>query len=48
MNSMFKMLVNTHEEFEQLNNEYTNDIWFNDIDQKVLFFKHKVHNWLKE
>ena len=26
----------------------SDNIWFDDIDQKVFSFKHKVHNWLKE
>ena len=33
-NDMFKTLVDVHEEFEQIDQEYTNDIWFGDIDQK--------------
>ena len=45
---MFKTLVDIYEEFEQIDQEYTNDIWFGDIDQKVFFFKHRWHNWLKE
>ena len=48
LNDMFKMLVGIHEEFEQIDKEYTDNIWFDDIDQKVFSFKHKVHNWLKE
>ena len=27
---------------------YTDELWFEDIDQKVFSFKHKVHNWLRE
>ena len=26
----------------------SDNIWFDDIDQKVFSLKHKVHNWLKE
>ena len=48
LNDMFKMLVDIHEEFEQIDKEYTDDVWFDDIDQKMFSFKHKVHNWLKE
>ena len=44
LNDMFKMLVGIHEEFEQIDKEYTDNIWFDDIDQKMLSFKHKVHN----
>ena len=47
LNDMFKMLVDIHEEFEQIDKEYTDNIWFDDIDQKVFSFKHKVHNWSK-
>ena len=28
--------------------EYYDDIWFYEMDRKIFFFKHKVHNWLKE
>ena len=45
---MFKMLVDIHKEFEQIDKKYTGHTWFDDIDQKVFSFKHKVHNWLKE
>ena len=48
LNDMFKMLVDIHEEFKQIDKEYTNDIWFDDIDQKVFSLKHNEHNWLKE
>ena len=48
LNDMFKMLVDSHEELEQRDKEYTNDIWFDGIDQKVFSFKCKVHSWLKE
>ena len=44
LNDLFKMLVDIHEEFEQIDKEYTDNIWFDDIDQKMLSFKHKVHN----
>ena len=47
-NDMLKMLVDIHEEVEQIDKEYTDDIWFGYIDQKVFSFKHKLHNWLQE
>ena len=43
LNYMLKMLVDIHEEFEQIDKDYTNNIWFDNIDQKVFSFKHKVH-----
>ena len=48
LNDTFTMLVDIHEEFEKIEKEYTDDIWFGDIDQKLFSFKHKVHNWLKK
>ena len=48
LNGTFKMLVDIHEEFEQIDKEYIDDIWFDNINQKVFPFKHKKHNWLKE
>ena len=48
LNDTFTMLVDIHEEFEKIKKEYTDDIWFDDIDQKLFSFKHKVHNWLKK
>ena len=43
LNYMFKMLVDIPEEFEQIGKDYIDNIWFDNIDQKVFSFKHKVH-----
>ena len=48
LNNMFRMLVEIHEEQEEIDEEYDDEIWFDDMDQKIFSFKHKVHNWLKE
>ena len=48
VNNMFRMLVETHKEQEEIDEEYDDEIWFDNMDQKVFSFKHKVHNWLKE
>ena len=48
LNDMFKMLVEIHEELENIYNQYTDELWFQGIDQKVSFFRLKVHNWLRE
>ena len=42
------MLVKMHEELEEIDEEYDDKIWFDDMDQKIFSFKHKVYNWLKE
>ena len=48
LNDMFRMLVKIHEEQEETDKEYDDKIWFDDMDQKIFSFKHKVCNWLKE
>ena len=42
---MFKMFVEIHEELENTDDEYTDKLWFEDIDQNVFSFKYKVHKW---
>ena len=32
----------------ELDDNYTADMWFSDIDDKVFVFKHRIYNWLKE
>ena len=39
LSNMFKVLVNIHEEFKQIDKEYTNNIWFDNIDQKVFLLQ---------
>ena len=48
LSNTFRMLVEIHEEQEEIDEEYDNEIWFDDMDQKIFSFKHKVHNCLKE
>ena len=48
LNDMFKMLVEIHEELENIDDQYTEELWLENIDQEVFSFKHKVHNWLRE
>ena len=33
--NMFKMLVEIHEELENIDDQNTHEVWFEDIDQKV-------------
>ena len=33
--NMFKMLVEIHEELENIDDQNTHELWFEDIDQKV-------------
>ena len=48
LNFVFKILVKIHEELENVDDQYTDKLWFEDFDQKDFSFKHKVHNCLKE
>ena len=48
LNDMFIMLVEIQEELENIDDQYTEELWFEDIDQKVFSFKHTVQNWLRE
>ena len=34
LNDMFKMFVEIHEELENIDDQYTDKLWFEDIDQK--------------
>ena len=43
LNDMFKMLVEIHEELENIDEQYTDELWFEDIDQKLFSFMCKVH-----
>ena len=42
------MLVKICEKLENIDDQYTDKLWFEDIDLKLFSFKHKVHNWLRE
>ena len=44
---MFRMLVEIHEEQEEIDEEYDDEIWFDDMDEKIFSLKHKLHNLLK-
>ena len=48
LNDMFKMLVEFHEELENNNEPYTDELWFEDINHKVFSFKRNISNSLKE
>ena len=48
LNNMFRILVEIHEEQEEIDEKYDDERWFGDMDQKIFSIKHKVQNWLKE
>ena len=45
---MCRMLVEIHEEQEEIDEEYDDEIWFDNMDQKIFSFKHMMCNWLKK
>ena len=44
LNNMFKMVVEIHHEQEEIDEQYDDEIWLDDMDQKIFSFKKKVHN----
>ena len=46
LNDISRMLVEMHEGQEEINEEYDDEIWFVNMDQKIFSFKHKVDNSL--
>lgn len=45
---MFKLIEDVNQEMTELDDNYTEQLWFADIDKKVFSLKQKFHNWLKE
>ena len=48
---LFKLVTNHHEEYCELldaENQQHEESWFDDLDQDMFNFKHRVHSWLKE
>ena len=48
LNDTFKLIEDINQEMIELDDNYTEELWFTDIDEKVFSFKHKIHNWLRE
>ena len=48
LNDIFKLIEDINQEMIELDDDYTEELWFTDINEKMLSFKHKVHNWLRE
>jgi len=47
-NDVFQMLVEVYQEVNDLSEDQTDWNWFEEIDEKVFIFKHRVNNWLQE
>ena len=48
LSEIFKLIEDINQEMIELDDKYTEELWFTDIDEKVFSFKHKIHNWLRE
>ena len=48
LSDLFKLIEDINQEMTELDDNYTEELWFTDINEKVFSIKHKVHNWLKE
>ena len=48
LSDIFKLIEDINQEMIELDDNYTEELWFTDIDEKVFSFKHKIHNWLRE
>ena len=48
LNDVFKLIEEINQEMIELDDNYTEDMWFSEIDDKFFAFKHRIHNWLKE
>ena len=48
LNDVFKLIDEISKEMTEVDDNYTEDMWFSDIDDKVFAFKYRIHNWLNE
>ena len=48
LDDVFKLIHEINQEIIELDDSYTEEMWFSDIDDKVFTFNHGIHNWLKE
>ena len=48
LSDKFKLIEAINQEIIELDDNYTEELWLTDINQKLFSFKHKFHNWLRE
>ena len=51
IDEVFKMLIEVHREYNsslplEMQEQYED--WFDDIDEKMLSFKNKIHDWIRD
>ena len=51
IDGVFKMLIEVHREYNSLlplEMQEQDEDWFDDIDEKMMSFKNKIYNWIKD
>ena len=48
LNDVFKLKDKINQDINELDGNYTEDMWLSDIDNKTFVFKHRIQNWLKK
>ena len=51
IDGVFKMLIEVHREYNlllPLEMQEQDEDWFDDIDEKLMSFKNKIHNWIRD
>ena len=48
LNDVFKLKDKINQDINELDGNYTEDMWLSDIDNKTSVFKHRIYNWLKK
>ena len=48
LSQIFQLIEDINQEMIELDDNYAEELWFTDIDEKVFSFKHKIHNWLRQ
>ena len=47
LNDIYRLLVYINDEMTEIDVNYSEELWFSKIKEKVFSFKHKIHNWLR-
>ena len=48
LNNIYKLILEINDEMTEIDVNYSEELWFAKIDEKVFSFKRKYHNWLRE
>ena len=47
LNDIYRLIVYINDEMTEIDVNYSEELWFAKIKEKVFSFKHKIHNWLR-